>query len=303
MLKERYFVKIVPQRGETVHRFVIGSRQLVAGIAGALLVLIGSLTFAGVQVASARERAASLAQQTGTQQGSLERIHQQTATLQRQLQAVQRQNQEIQQLIGAPASPHAKKVSFAGHGADLAATGRELRALAAASRQTGAESNRMRSLALRVLNIRRLGDLARAQMLAAIPSIDPVAGAQVTGCFCWRTSPDVEFHKGVDLGASYGEMVRATAAGTVVAAGWDGEYGIKIDIDHGNGYHTWYAHLSRADVQPGQHVFKSETIGAVGATGFSTGPHLHYQLMRDGVPIDPAPYLNGVPPNVLASLP
>jgi len=303
MLKERYFVKIVPQRGETVHRFVIGSRQLVAGIAAALLILIGSLTFAGVQVASARERAASLVEQTGTQQSSLERIHQQTDTLQRQLQAVQRQNQEIQQLIGAPVAPHAKKVSLAGRGSDLAATRRRLSALATASRQTGAESNRMRSLALRVLNIRRLGDLARAQMLAAIPSIDPVAGAQVTGCFCWRTSPDVEFHKGVDLGASYGETVRATAAGTVAAAGWDGEYGIKIDIDHGNGYHTWYAHLSRADVRPGQHVFKTETIGAVGATGFSTGPHLHYQLMRDGVPIDPAPYLNGVPPNVLASLP
>ncbi|MGR4065597.1 MAG: peptidoglycan DD-metalloendopeptidase family protein [Vulcanimicrobiaceae bacterium] len=303
MLKERYFVKIVPQRGETVHRFEICSRQLLAAIAGALVILLGSLTFAGVQVASARERAESLAKQTGTQQTSLDRIHQQTETLRRQLQAVQRQNQEIQQLIGVPANGHVKKVSFAARGTDLASAGRQLSVLAAASRQTGEESNRMRSLALRVLNIRRIGNLARAQILAAIPSIDPVAGAVVTGCFCWRTSPDVEFHKGVDLGASYGETVRASAAGTVVAAGWDGEYGIKVDIDHGNGYHTWYAHLSRADVTPGQRVFKSETIGAVGATGFSTGPHLHYQLMRDGVPIDPAPYLHGVPPNVLASLP
>ncbi|MBV8491696.1 MAG: M23 family metallopeptidase, partial [Candidatus Eremiobacteraeota bacterium] len=136
-----------------------------------------------------------------------------------------------------------------------------------------------------------------------IPSIDPVDGAEVVSCFCYRSYPDAEFHEGVDLGADYGETVRASAAGTVVANGYDGAYGIKVDIDHGNGYHTWYAHLSRAGVEVGQRVYKGETIGAVGATGFATGPHLHYQVMYRGQPIDPAPFLHGVPANVLASLP
>jgi murein DD-endopeptidase MepM/ murein hydrolase activator NlpD len=141
-------------------------------------------------------------------------------------------------------------------------------------------------------------------MIAAIPSIDPVDGAEVVGCFCYRTYPDVEFHKGVDLGAGYGETVRAAAAGTVVAAGWDsGGYGIKVDIDHGNGYHTWYAHLSHADVAIGQHVYKGQSIAEVGSTGFSTGPHLHYQVMLNGSAVDPTPFLHGVPSNVLASLP
>jgi murein DD-endopeptidase MepM/ murein hydrolase activator NlpD len=140
-------------------------------------------------------------------------------------------------------------------------------------------------------------------MIAAIPSIDPVDGADVVGCFCYRSYPDSEFHQGVDLGADYGDNVRASAAGTVVANSYDGAYGIKVDIDHGNGYHTWYAHLSRADVSIGEHVYKGQSIGAVGATGFATGPHLHYQVMFQGQPIDPTPFLHGVPSNVLASLP
>ena len=141
----------------------------------------------------------------------------------------------------------------------------------------------MRTLAMHVLNVRHLRDLARAQMIAAIPSIDPVDGAPIIGCYCYRTYPDVEFHPGVDLGADYGETVRASAAGTVVANGYDGGYGIKIDIDHGNGYHTWYAHLSRVlRCRSEPRVYKGEPIGLVGATGFATGPHLHYQIMYNG---------------------
>ncbi|HLI96988.1 MAG TPA: M23 family metallopeptidase, partial [Candidatus Baltobacteraceae bacterium] len=105
------------------------------------------------------------------------------------------------------------------------------------------------------------------------------------------------------LGADYGDVVRAAAAGTVVSADWDGGYGEKIDIDHGNGYHTWYAHLSKIEVQDGQFVHKGEEIGLVGSTGYSTGPHLHYQVMLNGQAVDPTPYLDGVPAKVLASLP
>jgi murein DD-endopeptidase MepM/ murein hydrolase activator NlpD len=123
------------------------------------------------------------------------------------------------------------------------------------------------------------------------------------GCFCYRTYPDTEFHPGVDLAADYGQTVRASAAGTVVSADWDGGYGKKVDIDHGNGYHTWYAHLSTFNVKAGQYVRKGEAIALAGSTGFSTGPHLHYQVMLNGKPVDPTPYLTGVPSQVLASLP
>jgi murein DD-endopeptidase MepM/ murein hydrolase activator NlpD len=166
------------------------------------------------------------------------------------------------------------------------------------------QSDRLRTVALRVMNMQRLEDLARARVLAAIPSVNPAGpGVGIRSAFGWRIDPWPEFHKGVDLDVDYGDPVRAGAAGTVVEAGYDGGYGYKIDIDHGNGYHTWYAHLSKIDVQEGQYVMKAQHIAEVGSSGVSTGPHLHYQIMLDGNAIDPAPYLNGVPGRVLASLP
>jgi murein DD-endopeptidase MepM/ murein hydrolase activator NlpD len=125
----------------------------------------------------------------------------------------------------------------------------------------------------------------------------------IAASFGWRTNPWPEFHKGVDLEANYGTPVHATAAGTVASASWDGGFGLKVDIDHGNGYHTWYAHLSRASVAPGQRVTKGQLIALSGSSGESTGPHLHYQLMYEGQPIDPQPFLNGVPEKVIATLP
>ena len=132
--------------------------------------------------------------------------------------------------------------------------------------------------------------------------MNPVGGG-IASAFGWRTNPWPEFHKGLDLEADYGTPVHATAAGTVVSAGWEGGFGIKVDIDHGNGYHTWYAHLSRATVAAGAQVTKGQPIALSGSTGESTGPHLHYQVMYQGQPIDPQPFLNGVPAKIIATLP
>lgn len=302
MMNDRFYVKIIPHKGDTVHRFRVRRRYVTAAVTAVLVVVFGSLAFAGMQVLQAHAQMASLRQQTERQRSALRSIDDKTDALRAQLQRVQKQNQEIQSLIGAP-SAHPIKTTWVRHGANFAAIAAKLRLLSAASNATQVQSDGIKSLALRVLNVRHLRSVARAREIAAIPSIDPVAGAQVIGCFCYRTSPDVEFHEGVDLGADYGQTVRAAAAGTVVANGYDGSYGIKVDIDHGNGYHTWYAHLSHAEVSVGQRVYKGETIALVGATGFATGPHLHYQVMHDGTPVDPAPFLDGVPANVLATLP
>jgi murein DD-endopeptidase MepM/ murein hydrolase activator NlpD len=291
-LKERYYVKIVPQRGETVHRFELTRRHIVSACIALAVVLVGSLAFGALQVWRAHAQVAQLQSLTTQQKLKLMSIDKQTEAIRAELQRVQRQNQQIQQLIGV--KPPIQKTSAVRHSID---------ALATDAAATAAQSNMLRRLTMRVLNLRHIQELARARAIAAIPSIDPVAGAQVVGCFCYRTSPDTEFHPGVDLGADYGDVVRASAAGTVATADWDGGYGQKIDIDHGNGYHTWYAHLSKIEVTPGQYVHKGQEIGLVGSTGFSTGPHLHYQVMLNGTAVDPDPYLNGVPPKVLAQLP
>jgi murein DD-endopeptidase MepM/ murein hydrolase activator NlpD len=122
--------------------------------------------------------------------------------------------------------------------------------------------------------------------------LQPVAGP-VTSGFGWRTHPisgDRRFHPGIDIAAPTGTPVRAADGGTVISAGWQGGYGLTVVIDHGGGITTLYAHLSRLDTRVGVVVRAGEQIGAVGSTGRSTGPHLHFEVRERGIPRDPAGY-------------
>jgi len=129
--------------------------------------------------------------------------------------------------------------------------------------------------------------------LNSIPSLDPSSGGTITSPFGWRTFPIPEFHAGIDLAEPAGHSVLAGANGVVTSTGWAGGFGLKVELDHGNGYTTWYAHLSHIDVHPGDTVHRGEQIAEVGSTGFATGPHLHYEILYHGTPIDPLPYLTG----------
>lgn len=122
----------------------------------------------------------------------------------------------------------------------------------------------------------------------------PLPGAIVTSTFGPRVHPifgTVRMHDGVDFGASNGTPIRAAAAGTVVSAGARGGYGNATILDHGNGVATLYAHQSELYVTAGTVVTAGQVIGAVGSTGFSTGPHLHFEVRLSGAPVDPLPYL------------
>ena len=116
----------------------------------------------------------------------------------------------------------------------------------------------------------------------------------VTSNFGWRTHPILgteRFHSGIDFGADYGSLVYASDRGRVIYADWYGGYGNAVIIDHGNGMTTLYGHCSELYVKDGDVVEKGQPISAVGSTGFSTGPHLHFELRANGEPIDPAAYL------------
>ncbi|MBV8366693.1 MAG: M23 family metallopeptidase [Candidatus Eremiobacteraeota bacterium] len=151
---------------------------------------------------------------------------------------------------------------------------------------------RLKDEAQRAEQVREAASLAYQRMLEAIPSIWPTDGAISSG-FGFRSYPDYGFHSGLDIVNYYGAPILATAAGTVVSAGWDGGFGIKVEIDHGNGYMTWYAHCSEALVSAGQFVRKGQQIARLGSTGFATGPHVHYEVHEDGRPINPVPFLSG----------
>lgn len=101
-----------------------------------------------------------------------------------------------------------------------------------------------------------------------------------------------EFHTGIDYAGSTGDPYVAAGAGTVVSAGWNGNYGYSILIDHGNGVQTRYAHSSKLLVSAGQSVSKGQTIGLVGSTGRATGPHLHFEVIVNGDTVNPNNYLN-----------
>src|SRR6202051_1553730 len=125
------------------------------------------------------------------------------------------------------------------------------------------------------------------------PNLWPVDG-QVTGSFGARIHPfkgEGGFYSGVDIGSSYGHAVVAPADGVVTFADFLGGYGKAIMLDHGHGISTRYGHLSGFAVAPGQQVHRGDTIGYVGASGRSTGPHLHYEVRINDTPDNPYKYL------------
>jgi murein DD-endopeptidase MepM/ murein hydrolase activator NlpD len=140
-------------------------------------------------------------------------------------------------------------------------------------------------------------DLAKnkEKMLVSIPAIQPVNNKdlrRVGSYFGYRMDPFYKvrkFHEGMDFSAPVGTEIYATGNGTITAAGRDaqGGYGNVVRIDHGYTYQTLYAHLSRVFVKPGQKILRGQIIGNVGNTGKSTSPHLHYEVRKNGKPLNP----------------
>jgi murein DD-endopeptidase MepM/ murein hydrolase activator NlpD len=126
------------------------------------------------------------------------------------------------------------------------------------------------------------------------PLASPTPGADITSTFGARRDPllgTAAFHSGMDFRGSVGEPIHATAAGKVISAGVRGGYGNMVEIEHSNGLSTRYGHMSRIDVNEGDTVAVGDVIGAVGSTGRSTGPHLHYEVRRNGDAINPAMFI------------
>jgi len=134
----------------------------------------------------------------------------------------------------------------------------------------------------------------KKSLLASTPSIWPVPG-WVTSEFGQRTSPfggDREFHKAIDIATRIGKPIQAPADGIVAEVAFQQDVGQMIRIDHGHGISTFYGHLSKVVVRAGATVHRGDRIGHVGNSGRSTGSHLHYAVMLNGVPVNPRKYMN-----------
>lgn len=135
----------------------------------------------------------------------------------------------------------------------------------------------------------------KLRYLSSMPNTMPVNG-WITSDFGIRHSPTsrmLKMHYGLDIGSPTGTSIFAPADGTVLMADYSGGYGREVILDHGYGVTTVYAHSSEIFVKEGQKVKKGDVIAAVGSTGSSTGPHLHYEVHVDGIPTNPLAYIPG----------
>jgi murein DD-endopeptidase MepM/ murein hydrolase activator NlpD len=134
--------------------------------------------------------------------------------------------------------------------------------------------------------------VADEKLPAALPTVLPsTGGAPISSPFGWRTDPitgESKFHKGIDIAVAYGHEVTAVASGKVSFSGVQGGYGQTVIVDHADGRQTRYAHLSEQFVKVADQVAEGQVLGKSGNSGRSTGPHLHFEMLVAGRPVDPA---------------
>lgn len=139
-----------------------------------------------------------------------------------------------------------------------------------------------------------MSDAARTEqqlLLKAIPSLWPLKGYVTREFYTTGGEKSSRYHAGMDIAARRNTPVQTSAEGVVVSSGWDDTFGYQVTVDHGFGIQTLYGHNSRNIVREGDRVVRGQTIGFVGSTGESTAPHLHFEVKKNGVPVDPRNYL------------
>ncbi len=147
---------------------------------------------------------------------------------------------------------------------------------------------------------KRLAEMAavdsRELRKRTLPEGRPVERGFLSSGFGNRQDPlsgDFSFHRGVDFAGNAGDLVIAVGAGVVTFAGYRPDYGFMVDVTHGDGYVTRYAHNARVLVRQGETVARGQRLAVMGSTGRSTGPHVHFEVLRNGTPVNPLAYLGG----------
>jgi murein DD-endopeptidase MepM/ murein hydrolase activator NlpD len=286
--RQQYSLLIVRSDGTRVFRLNLPRRAAVAGVVGVVAAasLFGVLAGDWVELRrltrEARADRALLAEQRKT----LDAIGKRIAGLSRDAEAWRELHGRIWDSLG-PEAPARAPVAGIGGGVQTMTSSKVARAsdLDRLADIVSAEGESLRALD-------RLMERA-GKVIAALPSRWPVRGP-VNSEFGRRPSPwaaGSEFHSGLDIGAPHGTPVHAPAAGTVVSAGDMGDHGIGVVIDHGRDVRSHYGHLSRASVKPGQAVTRGALLGFTGNTGRTTGPHLHYEILVAGKPVNPRAFL------------
>lgn len=235
------------------------------------------------------DRRRRLSRVYGADRAMLASLKQVADRIEQQRTQVERKKNEVALLTQ---QLYSQKAEFEGQAASQQAMVDRLRsdrrALEAAENQLEQDSQQIqRLIQQRVASSRGLAVRGTGQFI--FPSNGPV-----TSIFGWRIHPILgyrRFHAGIDFGADYGSPIFAADSGVVIFAGWYGGYGNAVIVDHGGGITTLYGHASQLYVREGETVQRGQAIAAIGSTGLSTGPHLHFEVRRNGEPTDPAAFL------------
>jgi murein DD-endopeptidase MepM/ murein hydrolase activator NlpD len=300
MAKRRWTIVLVPH-GSEPSRIVEVSWALLRGAASVLVVGVLVAFLLGYAVFSRTLRAGSsseLERQNRELAGEIGSLHARLNTLHDTLGQISQRDARIRLL--ANLDPIDPQVQAAGVGGPAPANHAELASMGVLGRRTAeirVDVNALiRRANLLAQSFREAADSLKSHndRLAATPSIMPTQGWLTSAFASMREHPILHIarpHEGIDVSAPSGTPIEAPAAGRVVKTGWETGYGNVVELDHGYGLVTRFAHASKILVRTGQRVSRGEKLALVGNTGLSTGPHLHYEVHVNGKPVDPLRYV------------
>lgn len=279
-MKQDYFIVVLAhslhgrlRRVHVPHRFLYGT----FGVLGfAMLCLFG--------VAGSYARMALKVSNYNSLQHETDLLRQRYGSLQKQVQQTNQQLASLQLLATEVSTAYGIRNQIAGS-PDLIGEAPLIPTMG----DTLAEYNYLRTTNFP----RRARTIFSRADVNVFPSIWPVTGRLMSG-FGARSDPfsgEGARHSGLDISAPMGTPVKVAADGVVISAGWNGDYGRCVIVDHGNGYQTWYGHLSKIEAIEGSEIRQGETIGLVGMSGRATGPHLHYEVRIHSTPVNPYRFL------------
>jgi len=292
MADRRWTVMVVPHGSDSPRSFSISERAVRAGVyVGSMLALM-ALVGLGSAIATTGRLISSAVRPTeanamSSKPRDVAEVARRVASLRDTLDVIRKREAQIRLLAGLPATdsggPNAPPGSIAGDSTARGPIHADVETLI----------QRADLLSARFAAVTDSLEL-NAKRFASVPSIMPTAGWLTSQFSRSRVHPLLHVsrpHEGIDVSAPMGAPIVAPASGTVTKVGRENGYGNVLEIDHGNGIVTRYAHCSRIDVRQGQRVTRGQNIAAVGSTGLSTGPHLHYELHIKGKVVDPLTYV------------
>jgi murein DD-endopeptidase MepM/ murein hydrolase activator NlpD len=286
-------VMVVPHGSDSPRSYSISERAVRAALyVGAMLGLMAAIGL-GTAIATTGRFISGAVRPTEANAMSshprdMSEVAKRVASLRDTLEVIRKREAQIRLLAGLPATDSAARILASAQDsvADSAA-----RALPPADVETLIQ--RADQLSARFAAVTDSLE-HNAQRFASVPSIMPTPGWLTSQFSRSRNHPLLHIsrpHEGIDVAAPMGAPIIAPASGVVMRVAYENGYGNTLEIDHGNGIITRYAHCSRIDVKGGQRVTRGQTIAAVGSTGLATGPHLHYEIHINGKVVNPLTYV------------